>query len=54
MGTLYIPVDLTDKEEKAFRKKAFERFDGKKGYLKKAAAEAFKQYAELPVTEETE
>lgn len=42
MGRLYIPVDLTDKEEKEFRRKAFEEHDGKKGYLKLAAAEAFR------------
>ncbi len=41
MGRLYIPVDLSDKQEKEFRRKAFETFEGKKGYLKEAAKEAF-------------
>ncbi len=42
MGRLYIPVDLTDKEEKEFRMKAFQTYEGKKGYLKMAAANAFR------------
>lgn len=42
MGRLYIPVDLKDKEEKEFRRKAFEKYEGKKGYLKMAATDAFR------------
>jgi hypothetical protein len=42
MGRLYIPVDLTDKEEKEFRRKAFEKYEGKKGYLKMGASDAFR------------
>jgi len=41
MGRLYIPIDLTDKQEKEFRKKAFEKYEGRKGFLKKAATDAF-------------
>jgi hypothetical protein len=42
MGRLYIPVELTDKEEKEFRLKAFQTYEGKKGYLKEAATAAFR------------
>jgi ribosomal protein L21E len=42
MGRLYIPVELSDTEEKEFRRKAFEKYEGKKGYLKNAAADAFR------------
>lgn len=48
MGRLYIPVDLTDKEEKEFRRKAFEKYEGKKGYLKRAAADAFRFWIKSP------
>lgn len=41
MGRLYIPVELSDTEEKEFRRKAFEKYEGKKGYLKMAATAAF-------------
>ena len=41
MGTLYIPVDLTDKEEKEFRDKAYAYYNGKKGFLKAGAKAAF-------------
>lgn len=46
MGRLYIPVDLTDKEEKEFRRKAFDKYEGKKGYLKMGATDAFRLWIE--------
>lgn len=41
MGRVYIPVKLSDTEEKDFRRKVFDIHDGEKGYLKMAATDAF-------------
>jgi hypothetical protein len=42
MGQLNLKVD--DKLEREFRKVAVERFEAKKGFLKKAVEEAFSEW----------
>jgi hypothetical protein len=52
MGRLYIPADLTDKEEAEFREKAFRAFKGRKGFLKEACRAALLKWDGTPINED--